>query len=109
VLDNKYLGMVRQWQELFLEKRYSGVDMEGNPDFVKLAEAYGVKAFHINQFEQVEKIIAEAFSYHDGPCLIHAEVDKEDNLFPMIPAGKSADEMILSKPKRKMEMPKGSS
>jgi acetolactate synthase-1/2/3 large subunit len=109
VLDNKYLGMVRQWQELFLEKRYSGVDMEGNPDFVKLAEAYGVKAFHINQFEQVEKIIAEAFSYHDGPCLIHAEVDKEDNLFPMIPAGKSADEMILSKPKRKMEMPEGSS
>jgi len=109
VLDNKYLGMVRQWQELFLDKRYSGVDMEGNPDFVKLAEAYGVKAFHIDRSEQVEQIIKEAFSYQGGPCLIHAEVDKEDNLFPMIPAGKSADEMILSKPSNRMEMPEGSS
>lgn len=109
VIDNKYLGMVRQWQELFLDRRYSGVDMEGNPDFVLLAQAYGVKGFHIKKQEEVESVLAEAFAYQDGPCLIHAEVIKEDNLYPMIPAGRSADEMILEKPANKMDMPEGSS
>lgn len=109
VIDNKYLGMVRQWQELFLDSRYSGVDMVGNPDFVILAQAYGIKGFHIKQQDEVEKVLAEAFAYNDGPCIIHAEVVKEDNLFPMIPAGKSADEMILEQPCEKMEMPEGSS
>ena len=80
VVDNKYLGMVRQWQEFFLESRYSGVDMEGNPDFVKLAEAYGVKGFHIGKSEDVDRVLSEAFSY-PGPCLIHAEVEKEDVAF----------------------------
>jgi acetolactate synthase-1/2/3 large subunit len=109
VIDNKYLGMVRQWQELFLEKRYSGVDMEGNPDFVLLAQAYSVKAFHIKEAGEVEKVLEDAFAYNEGPCLIHAEVVKEDNLYPMIPAGKSAEDMILEAPKEKMEMPEGSS
>ena len=53
IIDNKYLGMVRQWQELFFDNRLSGVDLEGNPDFVKLAEAYGVKGFHMNKPEQL--------------------------------------------------------
>lgn len=106
VIDNKYLGMVRQWQEFFLEKRYSGVDMEGNPDFVKLAEAYGVKGFHIDHTKNVEEVLKEAFAY-PGPCVIHAEVAKEDNLFPMIPAGKSAEDMILGPPTEKLEMPEG--
>lgn len=109
VIDNKYLGMVRQWQELFLDKRYSGVDLEGNPDFVILAQAYGVKGFHIQHADEVESFLAEAFAYNDGPCVIHAEVIKEDNLYPMIPAGKSADEMILEAPSEKMDMPEGSS
>jgi acetolactate synthase I/II/III large subunit len=107
IIDNKYLGMVRQWQEFFLESRYSGVDLEGNPDFVKLGEAYGIKGFHVDKPENVDKVISEAFAY-PGPCIIHAEVIKEDNLFPMIPAGKSADEMILEQPTQKMEMPEGS-
>lgn len=107
VIDNKYLGMVRQWQEFFLESRYSGVEMEGNPDFVKLAEAYGVKAFHINSADNLYQVLTDAFAY-PGPCLIHAEVIKEDNLFPMIPAGSPAEDMILGPPSGDMKMPEGS-
>lgn len=108
VIDNKYLGMVRQWQELFLESRYSGIDLEGNPDFVKLAEAYGVKAFHIDAAENVERVLSEALAYNAGPCVIHAEVAKEDNVYPMVPAGMSLDNMIIDPPTVKMEMPEGS-
>lgn len=109
VVDNKYLGMVRQWQELFFENRLSGVDLEGNPDFVKLAEAYGVKGFHIDKVEHCHERLKEAMEF-DGPALIHAEVIKEDNVFPMIPAGKSAKDMIISAPSKdvKLEKPTGS-
>ena len=108
VIDNKYLGMVRQWQELFFDNRLSGVDLEGNPDFVKLAEAYGVKGFHIDKIDHVRKVLEEAMAYNDGPCVIHAEVIKEDNVFPMVPAGKSAYHMIIEPPKQKLEKPTGS-
>ena len=107
VIDNKYLGMVRQWQELFFDNRLSGVDLEGNPDFVKLAESYGVKGFHMNKPEHCEAVMREAMNYL-GPCVIHAEVIKENNVFPMIPAGKSAHHMIIEKPETKMEKPTGS-
>ncbi len=107
IIDNKYLGMVRQWQELFFDNRLSGVDLEGNPDFVKLAEAYGIKGFHINNPEHCAAVMREALNY-PGPCLIHAEVIKEDNVFPMVPAGKSAHHMIIEKPTQKMEKPTGS-
>ena len=107
IIDNKYLGMVRQWQELFFDNRLSGVDLEGNPDFVKLAQAYGVKGFHIDNPKHCEAVIREAMSY-PGPCVIHAEVIKENNVFPMIPAGKSAAHMIVESPKTKMEKPTGS-
>jgi acetolactate synthase I/II/III large subunit len=108
VIDNKYLGMVRQWQELFLESRYSGIDLEGNPDFVKLAEAYGVKAFHIDCAENVENVLTAALAYQEGPCVIHAEVAKEDNVYPMVPAGMSLDNMIIDPPTVQLEMPEGS-
>ncbi|MDB4987131.1 MAG: acetolactate synthase large subunit, partial [Myxococcaceae bacterium] len=85
IINNNYLGMVRQWQELFFENRLSGVDLEGNPDFVKLAEAYGVKAFRIKRPADVDKVLKMASEYNDGPCVIEAEVVKEDNVFPMIP------------------------
>jgi len=107
IVDNKYLGMVRQWQELFFDNRLSGVDLEGNPDFVKLAEAYGVKGFHMDKVENCESVMKQAMEYK-GPCVIHAEVIKEDNVFPMIPAGKSAHHMIIEKPTTKMEKPSGS-
>ncbi len=107
VIDNKYLGMVRQWQELFFDNRLSGVDLEGNPDFVKLAESYQVKGFHIGQVNEVEKVLQAALK-HKGPALIHCEVIKEDNVFPMVPAGKSAYHMIIEPPKTKLEKPTGS-
>jgi len=107
VIDNKYLGMVRQWQELFFDNRLSGVDLEGNPDFVKLAESYRIKGFHIDKVSQVKDVLSEALHYK-GPALIHCEVLKEDNVFPMVPAGKSAYHMIIEPPKTKLEKPTGS-
>jgi len=108
VLNNHYLGMVRQWQELFLDNRTSGVDLEGNPDFVKLAEAYGAKGFQIKRPADIEKILTKAIEYNDGPCLINCEVVKTDNVFPMIPPGSSLEDMIIERPKYRMEKPVGS-
>src|SRR5580698_4703094 len=108
IIDNKYLGMVRQWQELFFDNRLSGVDLEGNPDFVKLAEAYGVKGFHINKSADAGRVLEKALAYNDGPCLVEAEVIKEDNVFPMIPAGAGLKDMLIERPKQKMAKPEGS-
>ncbi|OED34752.1 acetolactate synthase, large subunit, biosynthetic type [PVC group bacterium (ex Bugula neritina AB1)] len=108
IIDNKYLGMVRQWQELFFDDRLMGVDLEGNPDFIQLAKAYGIKGFRVRNNASVKKVLTEAMNYNEGPCLIHAEVMKEANVFPMIPAGQYADKMILKKPLTKMEKPTGS-
>ena len=107
IIDNKYLGMVRQWQELFFDNRLSGVDLEGNPDFVKLADAYGIKGVHINKVKDARKKLTEAINYN-GPVIVHAEVIKEDNVFPMIPAGKSAYHMIIEPTTEKLEKPTGS-
>lgn len=108
IINNNYLGMVRQWQELFFDNRYSGVDMVGNPDFVKLAEAYGVKAWRIRRGGDVKRILKAAAAYNEGPCLIDAEVVKEDNVFPMIPAGAAYRDMLIERPKTKMAKPTGS-
>lgn len=108
IIDNKYLGMVRQWQELFYDDRYSGVDLEGNPDFVKIAKAYGVKSFRIKKASEISRKLKEAFDYNEGPCVIHAEVIKEDNVFPMVPSGASAEEMIIAQPTKKLAKPTGS-
>ena len=108
VLNNHYLGMVRQWQELFFENRESGVDLEGNPDFVKLAGAYGIKGFNIKRPADVSRILQQALDYNEGPCLIHAECVKTDNVFPMIPAGAALEDMLTEPPKHKMAKPTGS-
>ena len=108
IIDNKYLGMVRQWQELFFDDRLSGVDLVGNPDFLKLGEAFGIRGVRIKRPADVKKKIAEALAYNDGPIIIHAEVAKQDNVFPMIPAGGSADDMLIERPKTRLEKPKGS-
>jgi acetolactate synthase-1/2/3 large subunit len=100
--------MVRQWQELFFDNRLSGVDLVGNPDFVKLAEAYGVKAWRIRRPADVDRILAKAQAWNEGPCVVVAEVVKEDNVFPMIPAGAPISGMIIEKPKEKMAKPTGS-
>ena len=108
VMDNKYLGMVRQWQDMFYGKRYSSVSMEGNPDFVKLAEAYGIKAFRIKRSADAERIIQKALDYNEGPVLIHCECEEEDNVFPMIPAGAPLTAMMTEPPKGQLEKPTGS-
>lgn len=108
IINNNYLGMVRQWQELFFDNRLSGVDLEGNPDFVRLAEAYGVKAFHIKQPDQVDDVLQAAIAYNDGPCVVEATVVKEDNVFPMIPAGAPYSAMLTERPTQKLAKPKGS-
>jgi acetolactate synthase-1/2/3 large subunit len=108
VLDNHYLGMVRQWQELFFENRMIGVDLKGNPAFTTLAEAYGVKPFYIDNSKDVDTVLADALAYNEGPCLIHVDIKEQDNVFPMVPAGKSAEHMILEAPEEQMEKPTGS-
>jgi acetolactate synthase-1/2/3 large subunit len=108
IINNNYLGMVRQWQELFFENRLSGVDLEGNPDFVKLAEAYGIKALRIRRPADIDRKLREAHEYDDGPCVVVAEVVKEDNVYPMVPAGAPTRDMIIEPPKHKLEKPVGS-
>ncbi len=108
VLDNKYLGMVRQWQDMFYDKRYSSVDLEGNPNFVKLAEAYGIPGLRARRNADVAKVLQKAIDYNDGPILVHFECEKEDNVFPMIPAGASITSIITETPKVKLEKPTGS-
>jgi acetolactate synthase-1/2/3 large subunit len=108
IINNNYLGMVRQWQEMFFENRYSGVDLEGNPDFVKLARAYDIKALRIKRAADVDRILQEAHDYDEGPCVVVAEVAKEDNVFPMIPAGAPLSGMLIEKPKHKLAKPTGS-
>ncbi|MCW1883469.1 biosynthetic-type acetolactate synthase large subunit [Luteolibacter flavescens] len=108
VLNNHYLGMVRQWQELFFENRESGVDLVGNPDFCKLAAAYGIPSVFIKRPADVTKQLEKALAYNDGPILIHAECVKTDNVFPMIPAGAALEDMITEPPKTQMAKPVGS-
>lgn len=92
IMNNSYLGMVRQWQELFHERRYSEVNLEINPDFVKVAEAYGVKSVTLESEEDLEKI--DEILKSDEPILVNCIVKKEENVYPMIPAGKSVEDMI---------------
>lgn len=108
VINNSYLGMVRQWQELFFDNRLSGVDMVGNPNFVKLAESFGIKGFRVRRSVDVKRVIGAALAYNEGPCLIDVEVTKEDNVYPMIPAGAGYSEMLTEAPTRKLEKPVGS-
>jgi len=108
IINNNYLGMVRQWQELFFDNRLSGVDLEGNPDFVKLAEAYGIKALRIRRAADVDRRLREAHEYDDGPCVVVAEVVKEENVYPMWPAGAPVSQLLIDPPKHKLEKPVGS-
>ncbi len=108
IINNNYLGMIRQWQEMFYDNRLSGADLEGNPDFVKLAQAYGAKGLRIRRPADVDRILREAQAWDKGPCVVVAEVVKEDNVFPMIPAGAALSEMLIEKPKHRLEKPSGS-
>ena len=95
LLNNGYLGMVRQWQDLFYARRYSEVDLrDSNPDFVKLAEAYGAVGLRVFKDEEVEDAWQEASKVKDRPVLLDMVIPEEDNVYPMIPAGAASHEMI---------------
>ncbi|MDE2825577.1 MAG: biosynthetic-type acetolactate synthase large subunit [Gemmatimonadota bacterium] len=95
LLNNGYLGMVRQWQELFYAQRYSEVDLrDSNPDFVKLAEAYGAVGIRVFKDEDVEGAWLEACKVKDRPVLLDMVIAEEGNVYPMIPAGAASHEMI---------------
>jgi acetolactate synthase-1/2/3 large subunit len=93
IVNNGYLGMVRQWQELFEDKRYSGTLLSG-PDFAKLAEAYGVLGLTVEQPGDTDDAIARAWD-HNGPVVIDFRVEREVNVFPIVPQGKSIGEMLV--------------
>ncbi len=94
ILNNSYLGMVRQWQQLFFNRNYSQTKMVTQPDFVKLADAYGAKGYMIDKKEDVEPILKEAFEI-PKPVIIDIKVEPEENVYPMVPAGEPINKMLL--------------
>ncbi len=94
ILNNNFLGMVRQWQQLFFDKRYSQTCMELPIDFVKLAEAYGATGLRTSKVDEVEDVIKKAFET-DGPVIMEFKVAREENVLPMVPAGAGLNEMVL--------------
>jgi acetolactate synthase-1/2/3 large subunit len=94
VINNQVLGMVKQWQELIYDKRYSHVDLAGSPDFVKLAEAYGVKGLRAANKEDAKKVWQEALET-PGPVLVEFVVSKEENVYPMVTQGSTIDQMLM--------------
>lgn len=98
IVNNEALGMVRQWQEKFYNEHYSESLLTENPDFVKLAESYGIKGFRVENEKDVPSLLQEVFQYN-GPVLVDARVVKQECVFPMVPAGKGNHEMIgVTKP-----------
>ena len=94
ILNNGHLGMVRQWQELFYNRNYSHTNMEAQPDFVKLAEAYGAEGYRISKPEELEDVLRKALT-SPNPAFIDVMVEREENVYPMVPAGAALDEMLL--------------
>jgi acetolactate synthase-1/2/3 large subunit len=93
IMNNGYLGMVRQWQEMFYDRTYSEVDISVAPDFVKLAEAYGAKGFRAEHPSELREVMEAALKC-EGVAVVDVVVEKEENVFPMIPAGADARNMI---------------
>lgn len=93
ILNNQFLGMVRQWQQLFFEKRYSFTELM-NPDFVAISKGFGIEASKVADRENLDEAINTLFN-HEGPYLLEVMIEKEDNVFPMIPTGSAVDEIRL--------------
>ena len=93
IINNSYLGMVRQWQELFHEKRYSSVDLSYNPDFIKIGEAYGIKSIQLTNKKDLKKNLKKILE-SDEAVLVECIVEKEENVYPMIPAGKDVSYIV---------------
>jgi acetolactate synthase-1/2/3 large subunit len=93
ILNNSYLGMVRQWQELFYKRRYSATDLNRNPDFVKIAEAYGASGIKVDKKKDVRSALQKAIK-SPLPVLIDFKIEREENVFPIVPAGEALTQMI---------------
>ena len=105
ILNNGYLGMVRQWQELFFRERYSHTHLEsGNPDFVKVAEAYGAVGLRATKPEEVAPVIKEALKVKNRPVFMDFVVDWREKVFPMVPAGAAIDQMIFNEEKEEKKL-----
>lgn len=103
ILNNGFLGMVRQWQDLFHAKRYSEVYLaDSNPDFARLAEAYGIKGVTLEDKSRLAETVREVLE-HDGPVLLECRVHHEEGVFPMIPSGGAAEDMIIENPRETVE------
>ena len=103
IMNNGFLGMVRQWQELFHEEKYSFTDLrDSNPDFIALGKAFGIESISTQDPEEVDEILDKAFAINDRPVLVEFRVAKEDLVFPMVPSGASISDMIVKRlnPKR---------
>ncbi len=106
ILNNTFLGMVRQWQELFYNKRYSNTSLAVAPDFEKLAEAYGAKGYTVTDPEDVEPVLKEAL-FNDDVCVMNFKVEPEECVYPMVPAGAPIRDMMLGpekKPDKKLKL-----
>ena len=86
VLNNEYIGMVRQWQDAFFEGRHAASDYGWMPEFDKLAEAFGAEGYRIDDYDEVADTIEAALAY-DGPAVIDAHIDPRENVYPMVPSG----------------------
>ena len=93
LIDNAKLGMVKQWQELFFDKRLSETDLSDNPEFVQLAAAFDIPGQTITKADQVETAL-EQFVNHQGPYLLHVKIDALDNVWPLVPPGAANEDMI---------------
>jgi acetolactate synthase-1/2/3 large subunit len=102
ILNNKFLGMVKQWQDLFFDKRYASTSIPAQPDFVKLAEAYGIQGFRAETPKDATQTLEKVFKSKD-PCVVDLTVDPEEHVYPMVPAGGSTKDIVLS---RAMEIAK---
>ena len=102
IVDNKYLGMVRQWQQLFYERNYSETDLSDNPDFVEIAKAYRIHGWRLNESAMAEFPVSkdtgdsiDSFLRSPGPELLVFDCHPEANVYPMVPAGAALSEMVF--------------
>lgn len=94
VLNNNFLGMVRQWQQLFFDRRYASTELI-NPDFVQIAKGYFIEATKVRKREELSEAV-QKMMVHEGPYFLEVSIEKEDNVFPMIPTGASVSDIRLS-------------
>ena len=95
IINNRSLGMVRQWQEMFYSERYSQVDLQASPDFVKLTEAYGGVGFRVDSPQGLREALEAAKKVTDKPVVIDCQIPTEENVYPMIPSGQSIEQMMI--------------